>query len=118
MVYPPRGPVLAQESPPPVEEPVGRRFAVSPAEIFADDAEPGPAAETVAVASPARAGYTWWQWPLLAVNAVFDLLTLPLGPLGAGLRSRAGRNLLAAAGALCFVAAAVLAVADGIGWIW
>jgi hypothetical protein len=91
---------------------------VSPAEIFADDAEPGPATETVAVASPARSGYAWWQWPLVAVNAVFDLLTLPLGPLGAGLRSRVGRNLLAVVGVLCFVAAAVLAVADGIGWIW
>jgi hypothetical protein len=67
---------------------------------------------------PPAAGYSWWQWPLVAVNALFDALTLPLGPLGAGLRSRVGRSLLAAAGVVCLAAAVVLVVADGIGWIW
>jgi hypothetical protein len=76
--------------------------------------EPTPPAPA-ATASP---GTDWWLWPFVAVNAVFDLVTLPLGPLGAGLRSRAGRNLLAAAGIGSLAAAAALAAADGFGWIW
>jgi hypothetical protein len=63
-------------------------------------------------------GYPWWQWPFVPVNVAFDLATLALGPLGAGLRSTVGRNLLAAAGVVCLAAAAALVVADAIGWIW
>jgi hypothetical protein len=62
--------------------------------------------------------YGWWQWPFVAVNVVFEFATLPLGPLGAGLRTRAGRNLLAAMGLGCIAAAGALIAADGIGWIW
>jgi hypothetical protein len=71
-------------------------------------------------ASPASTGlgYAWWQWPLLPVNAAFDLLTMPLGLLGAGLRTRAGRYFLATIGIGCLAAAVVLVAADEFGWIW
>jgi hypothetical protein len=63
-------------------------------------------------------GYDWWQWPFVAVNWVFDILTIPLGPLGAGLRTRIGRNILAVLGLACVGVAAALVAADYIGWIW
>lgn len=77
--------------------------------------EPAPRPAAVAPPSP---GTDWWLWPFVAVNAVFDVATLPLGPLGAGLRSRAGRNVLAAAGIGSLATAVALAAADGFGWIW
>jgi hypothetical protein len=79
---------------------------------------PKPDKKVVQQASDSGPGIDWWQWPFVAVNATFDLITLPLGPLGTGLRSRAGRNLLAAAGVACLGVAAVLVAADWIGWIW
>jgi hypothetical protein len=63
-------------------------------------------------------GYAWWQWPFVPANVVFDVATLALGPLGAGMRSRAGRNFLAAIGIGCMAAAAVVVAADEFGWIW
>jgi hypothetical protein len=62
--------------------------------------------------------YSVWEWPVVAVNWVFDVITLPLGPLGAGMRSRIGRNSLAVVGMACLVAAAVMVAMDWIGWIW
>jgi hypothetical protein len=93
------------------------------AEVPAEDLfmPPPPAAEAKpAPQSTASSvfGYALWQWPLVPVNAAFDLLTLPLGPLGAGLRTRAGRYLLAAIGIGCLIAAAALVAADEFGWIW
>jgi hypothetical protein len=80
---------------------------------------PAPQVQVPATHEPARAlGYAWWQWPFVPANAAFDLVTLALGPLGAGMRSRAGRNLLAAIGVGCVAAAAVLILADEFGWIW
>lgn len=79
-------------------------------------AEPTAPVQNVAVPATNRSAV--WQWPFVAVNVVFDVLTLPLGPLGAGLRSSAGRNVLAALGLLGFAAAAAVALADRIGWTW
>lgn len=113
-VAPARRVVAARQAPvaPPVQvaEPVAE-----PEDVFvAVELEPAPPKNVPA----ARAKYSWWQWPFVPVNVVFDLATLPLGPLGAGLRSRVGRNLLAALGIIGLVAAAVIALADEIGWIW
>jgi hypothetical protein len=127
---PPPAPVAP---PPPAramepEEPPPHHFAPVPttpaAEALAEDLFVPLSAPRTEVKStpqspaPAGSGYAVWQWPLLPVNAAFDLLTLPLGPLGAGLRTRAGRYLLAALGIGCLAAAAALVAADEFGWIW
>jgi hypothetical protein len=96
---------------PVAESPVEDLFVPPPASLA--EAKPAPQSTASSVF-----GYALWQWPLVPVNAAFDLLTLPLGPLGAGLRTRAGRYLLAAIGMGCLVAAAALVAADEFGWIW
>jgi hypothetical protein len=93
--------------------------AVEPGELPATVAgylktAPGPS-EPEADAGPPP---PWWCWPLLLLNGAFDLLLLPLGPLGAWLRGRGGRNVLAAVGLLCLAAAAALAAGDWFGWTW
>jgi hypothetical protein len=55
-------------------------------------------------------------WPLIAFNAAFDVLLLPLGPVGAWLRRPSGGGLLAGTGLLCLLAAALLLAADWYGW--
>jgi hypothetical protein len=102
---------LAEPAPVPAED--SFEDIVSPAK----SREPRPAAPTAPM-PVAPVGYFWWEWPFVPVNVVFDVVTLALGPLGAGLRSRIGRNLLAVAGIGCLAAATALVVADAIGWIW
>ncbi len=103
--------VVVQAPPPAAAEPV------APPEPEFSEEFLVPAAVKPLV--PAQApGYSLWEWPFVAVNAIFDVATLPLGPFGAGLRSNIGRNLLAAAGFLCLAAAVVVATGDWIGWIW
>jgi hypothetical protein len=85
--------------------------------------EPAPALiETPVIekptAVPESAAPRWWQWPLLGFNVVFDLLLLPLGPLGGWLRGSAGRRLLGSLGLLALAGAGALALADWIGWTW
>jgi hypothetical protein len=61
---------------------------------------------------------SWASLPLVAFNGLFDLLLLPLGPVGKWLRGRGGRILLGTLGVLALLAAGALAVADWIGWTW
>jgi hypothetical protein len=58
---------------------------------------------------------SWKFWPLLLVNGLFDVLTLPLGPLGSALRSRWGRAFLGAVGMLCLAAAGAWCILDYLG---
>jgi hypothetical protein len=67
---------------------------------------------------PAEPPLAWWLKPAGWFNDAFNLLLLPLGPLGSWLRGRVGRNLLGALGLLALAAAAGLALADWIGWTW
>lgn len=55
-------------------------------------------------------------WPLLIVNAVFDLCTFPLGRPGRWLRSPAGRTFLGLSGLALLAAAAVCAALGWSGW--
>ena len=54
-------------------------------------------------------------WPAVAFNAVFDLLTLPLG---GWLRRPSGGGFLATVGVLCLAGAALLAFGEVLGWSW
>lgn len=71
-------------------------------------------AEPIAVPEPPHSPLLW---PLLAVNAVFDLMLLPLGPIGTWLRRPSGRSFLGAIGLLALGTAAALMIAKGIGWM-
>lgn len=62
---------------------------------------------------PERLG--WKYWPLILLNGLFDLLTLPLGPLGGALRSRWGKAFLGAVGVLCLAAAGAWVILDYLG---
>jgi hypothetical protein len=113
----PAGPVVVTQTsrvepaapPPPPLRP-------EPPTVPAPAKNPPPA--TPAPAAPAKRGYPVVLWPLVAFNVVFDLFLIPLGPLGDWFKGRNGRGLLGAVGALCFLAAAALAVADEFGWTW
>ena len=54
--------------------------------------------------------------PVVWFNKGFDLLMLPLGPLGGWFRSPSGRTVLGTVGLLCVAGAIVLAVVEGFGW--
>ena len=57
-------------------------------------------------------------WPLFVLNKLFDLLTLPLGPLGSWLRQPGGRNTLGWLGLLMILGAIGWGVADWYGMDW
>jgi hypothetical protein len=57
----------------------------------------------------------WWLLPLFWCNRLFDLATLPLGPLGRWLRNPGGRALLGWSGLLLLVVAAAWLVLLGMG---
>lgn len=57
-------------------------------------------------------------WPLFVLNKLFDLLTLPLGPLGSWLRQPSGRNTLGWLGILMILGAIGWGVADWYGMDW
>jgi hypothetical protein len=57
-------------------------------------------------------------WPLFVLNKLFDLLTLPLGPLGSWLRQPGGRNALGWLGMLMILGAIGWGVADWYGLDW
>jgi hypothetical protein len=80
----------------------------------------GPAEKTAPATGQLRsdpgAPTSWGTLPLVAFNRAFDVFLMPWGHAGQWLRGRAGRNVLGAVGVVCLIAAAVLVVADGIGW--
>jgi hypothetical protein len=57
-------------------------------------------------------------WPLYVMNKLFDVVTLPLGPLGSWLRQSAGRNALGWLGVLMILGAIGWGVADWYGLNW
>ncbi len=139
---PPQPPIAtAVESPPP--EP---RFFTSPASSPTTAAAPAPfpyqmvfgpqtSSPSSMVAAPTTTGIPapQWEagrssagaaplpvtlWPILALNKVFDLFTLPLGPFGSWLRQSSGRNTLGWIGVLLILGAIGWGVADWYGLDW
>ena len=72
------------------------------------------AAKSTAIAPPLPVSL----WPILVLNKIFDLLTLPLGPLGSWLRRPGGRNVLGWLGILMILGAIGWGVADWYGLDW
>jgi hypothetical protein len=56
--------------------------------------------------------------PVVVVNKVFDVVTYPLGPLGAWLRGPTGRGLLAFLGGVFLAAAGIILALDWCEWTW
>lgn len=57
-------------------------------------------------------------WPIYVMNKVFDLVTLPLGPLGSWLRQTSGRNAMGWLGVLMILGAIGWGIADWYGLDW
>ncbi len=66
-------------------------------------------------ATPVSLGTRVALFPLVAVNAVFDVSTYPLGPLGRWMRG-SGRTVLAFLGGICLVACSALLAIDWFDW--
>lgn len=93
--------------------------ADAPTDVEADQpastsTPPAPAWRTAEARGAIRGG------PVLVllvwVNHLFDVATLPLGPVGRGLRSAKGRGALGWAGLLLLVSAAAWRLAGWFGW--
>lgn len=57
-------------------------------------------------------------WPFAACTRLFEIGVSPLGPIGRGLSSRAGKNLLGGIGAVLLVVAVTERLFGWIAWIW
>jgi hypothetical protein len=88
------------------------RLSLEPPPDFQPSSRPSQLVRRHNKQIPAR----WW--PLLIVNAVFDLCTFPLGRAGRWLRSPAGRTFLGLSGLALLAAAAVCAALGWSGWSW
>lgn len=79
---------------------------------------PAPQWEAPKTAALDRPPLPMSLWPIYLINRIFDLLTLPLGPLGSWLRQSSGRNVMGWMGVLMILAAIGWAVADWYGLDW
>jgi hypothetical protein len=57
-------------------------------------------------------------FPLTAMNWVFDLYTLPFGPVGRWLRGSGGRNVLGVTGLILLAIATGCGVVEWMGWFY
>lgn len=87
------------------------RLAVEPPPDFRPSI-PRPLPQPEPVETPAV------LWPLVAVNAIFDLFTYPLGRPGRWLRSPSGRTFLGLSGLALLVAAGVCVALGWSRWSW
>src|SRR5262249_18362327 len=104
---------------PPEESPAGPLVVTrAPGEALPPPPVPRPAAPLIppAPARPPAPPAPRPLRPLVWFHAAFHLAPLPVGGGGRWLRGPAGGAVLGAVGIACLLAAAALAVADGIGW--
>lgn len=60
---------------------------------------------------------SWWLYPVLGLNLLFDGLTFLLGPVGRWLRSETGRLVMGWAGVGLLLAALLWTFLGWMGWI-
>jgi hypothetical protein len=101
-------------APPGYEEMQRSPFASPPPTSAAAPENARPPAPPAPVVPPTRTPLA--LAPVVWFNKGFDLLLVPLGPLGGWFRGQSGRTVLGTAGLLCLVGAIVLAVVEGFGW--
>jgi hypothetical protein len=111
---------------PPAPPPVAEWGSPVPLATLAEDPDPpaeppAPAAvlvtELVAEAPPPTEPVPPHLWPLIGLNAVFNVLTHLLGPTGAWLRGP-GRTLLGWLGVGMLLAAGTWAAGEWLGYDW